>query len=74
MPYPVVSQRHEQRTALAHPGRVQFVNLGASGLSWQQALLRAPALQTDRRHLQRLTWHAQLQHLPVWRAVFGGKS
>lgn len=63
-----------QRTALAHPGRVQFVNLGASGLSWQQALLRAPALQTDRRHLQHLTWQAQLQHLPVWRAVFGGKS
>lgn len=73
---PVISNPYAwaQRTALAYPGRVQFLNEGASTLSWQEAVQQVPARQTDRRHLQQLSWPAQLQHLPVWRALFGGQS
>lgn len=73
---PVISNPYAwaQRTALAHPGRVQWVNVEAPEKSWQQALQHVPALQSDRRHLQGLTWQAQLQHLPVWSALFGDKS
>lgn len=73
---PVISNTYAwaQRTARAHPGRVQLVSVRASGTSWQQAVQQVPARQTDRSHLQALTWHAQLQHLPVWPALFGGKS
>lgn len=60
-----------QRTALAHPGRVQFVDVQADAPTWQQAVQGLPVLQTDRRHLQGLSWTAQLQRLPVWPLVLG---
>lgn len=73
---PVISNAYAwaQRMALAHPGRVQCVKAEAPVLQWQQALGRVPSLQTDRRHLQGLSWTAQLQHLPTWSALFGDRA
>jgi glycosyltransferase involved in cell wall biosynthesis len=73
---PVISNPYAwaQRTALAHAGRVQLLPVQAAVSDWQAAVQRLPATQTDRRHLQALTWSHQLQQLPVWPALFAGRS
>jgi len=73
---PVISNPYAwtQRTALAHPSRVQLVDVAAPAPAWQQAVQSVPGLQRDRGHLQGLSWRAQLQDLPVWQTLFGGQS
>jgi glycosyltransferase involved in cell wall biosynthesis len=70
---PVISNPYAwaQRTAQAHAGRVQLLDLQASAAQWQAAVQGLPLRQTDRQYLQSLGWSHQLQALPVWDALFG---
>jgi glycosyltransferase involved in cell wall biosynthesis len=70
---PVISNPYAwaQRTALAHAGRVQLLGVQASAAQWQAAVQGLPERQTDRQHLQSLSWSQQLHNLPVWAALFG---
>jgi glycosyltransferase involved in cell wall biosynthesis len=70
---PVISNPYAwaQRTALAHAGRVQLLDVQATAAQWQAAVQSLPLRQTDRHHLQSLRWSQQLQGLPVWAALFG---
>ena len=70
---PVISNPYAwaQRTALAHAGRVQLLDVQATAAQWQAAVKALPQHQTDRQHLQALRWSQQLQALPVWAALFG---
>ena len=70
---PVISNPYAwaQRTAQAHDGRVQLLDVQATAAQWQAAVQGLPARQTDRQHLQSLRWSHQLQGLPVWAALFG---
>ncbi len=70
---PVISNPYAwaQRTALAHAGRVQLLDVQATAAQWQAAVKALPQRQTDRQHLQSLCWSQQLQGLPVWAALFG---
>jgi glycosyltransferase involved in cell wall biosynthesis len=70
---PVISNPYAwaQRTALAHAGRVQLLDVQATAAQWQAAVQSLPSRQTDRQHLHSLRWSQQLQGLPVWAALFG---
>jgi glycosyltransferase involved in cell wall biosynthesis len=70
---PVISNPYAwaKRTALAHAGRVQLLDVQATAAQWQAAVKALPQHQTDRQHLQALRWSQQLQGLPVWAALFG---
>jgi glycosyltransferase involved in cell wall biosynthesis len=70
---PVISNPYAwaKRTALAHAGRVQLLDVQATAAQWQAAVKALPQHQTDRQHLQSLRWSQQLQALPVWAALFG---
>ena len=70
---PVISNPYAwaQRTALAHAGRMQLLDVQATAAQWQAAVKALPQRQTDRQHLQALRWSQQLQGLPVWAALFG---
>ena len=70
---PVISNPYAwaQRTAQAHAGRVQLLDLQASAAQWQAAVQGLPLRQTDRQHLVSLSWSHQLQALPVWAALLG---
>jgi glycosyltransferase involved in cell wall biosynthesis len=69
---PVISNPYAwaNRTAQAHAGRVQLLDLQASAAQWQAAVQGLPLRQTDRQQLQSLRWSHQLQGLPVWAALF----
>ena len=58
-----------ERTATAHPGRVQWLSAPRSAQAWRQAMAQLPAPETERQHLRHLTWDARLQSLPVWQAL-----
>jgi glycosyltransferase involved in cell wall biosynthesis len=70
---PVISNPYAwaQRTALAHAGRVQLLDVQSTAAQWQSAVQGLPPHQTDRQDLQSLRWSQQLQALPVWAALFG---
>jgi glycosyltransferase involved in cell wall biosynthesis len=70
---PVISKPYAwaQRTARAHAGRVQLLDVQATAAQWQAVVQGLPPQQTDRQHLQSLCWSQQLQALPVWAALFG---
>lgn len=68
---PVISNTYPwaQRMALQHAGRVQLLHADSTPSAWQKAVADAPGPQTDRSHLHRLSWAAQLSNLPVWRLL-----
>ncbi len=70
---PVISNPYAwaQRTARAHLGRAQLLDVQATAVQWQAAVHGLPTRQTDRQHLVSLSWSHQLQDLPVWTALFG---
>ena len=72
---PVISNPYAwaQRTALAHAGRVQLLDVQATAAQWQAAVQGLPLRQTDRQHLHSLSWSHRLNPLPVWLTLFGAE-
>jgi glycosyltransferase involved in cell wall biosynthesis len=73
---PVISNPYAwaQRMAQLHDGRIQLLGAQVSAAQWQASLHRLPSVQTDRSHLQSLSWSHQLHKLPVWSVLFGPRS
>jgi glycosyltransferase involved in cell wall biosynthesis len=73
---PVISNPYAwaHRTALAHAGRVQLLDVHATAAQWHAAVQGLPPHQTDRQHLQALRWSQQLQNLPVWSVLLGATA
>ena len=58
-----------QHMAAEHPDRVTLLSDTDTPSAWQHALARQPVTEVWRPHLQHLSWHAQLQAMPLWSAL-----
>lgn len=68
---PVLSNDYPwmQRMVLRHTDRIRLLDPAAAAPIWVEAVRQLPAVQTDRTHLQDLTWPARLASLPVWQQL-----
>ena len=68
---PVLSNDYAwaRQVAAEHPGRVQLLSDLRLPERWAQAVAHAPALLSDRSHLQALAWPQRLATLPVWQQL-----
>lgn len=68
---PVISNDYDwaQHTATKHPGRVQLIKTPSTAENWMRVAAQTPHIETDRSHLQYLSWSEQLHNLPVWQLI-----
>ena len=68
---PVLSNDYAwaRSAAARHPGRIALIDQPEQSAGWRQALQALPARQTERQHLQALTWPQVLADLPIWAAL-----
>ena len=68
---PVLSNDYvwARSAAARHPGRIALIAQPEHSARWTEALQALPARQSDRQHLQALTWPRVLAELPLWAAL-----